>query len=96
MTYVFATIGATGEELNMYHTMYADDLMIFTKSMEVAQEMLGDVQATFASAGPRVNPDKCKYISKEGRHETHQLSPLDSELKLEGLVMEICEQLLFL
>ena len=59
-----ASIGATKETNMMSHTMYADDLILFPKSISAAQRMLDDVQRAFASAGLRVNPDKCHYLLK--------------------------------
>ena len=46
----------------MSHTMYADDLILFPKSISAAQRMLDDVQRAFASAGLRVNRH---YLFKE-------------------------------
>ena len=49
----------------MSHTMYADDLILFAKIIAAAQRMLDDVRVAFATAGLRVNADKCHYLLKE-------------------------------
>lgn len=57
----------------MSHTMYANDLMIVATRMEVAQNMLDGVRATFANAGLRVDPEKCKctFSMKGGMKHTN-------------------------
>ena len=64
--------------------------------MAAAHKILDGVRGTFATAGLRVNPDKCHYLFKEGRHVRYQLSPVDAKLELEGKTIERREQLLFL
>ena len=77
----------------MSHTMYADDLIMFAKSIAAAQTMLDDVQRAFASAGMRVNPDRCHYLFKEGRVCRYRLSEVNETLKLNGVNVERHEQL---
>ena len=91
-----ASIGATKEKIMMSHTMYADDLILFPKSIAAAQRMLDDVQRAFASAGLRVNPDKCQYLFKEGRADRYRLSKVTDSLRLNGVTVERHEQLIFL
>ena len=80
----------------MSHTMYAYDLILLPKSISAAQRMLDDVQRAFASAGLRVNPDKCHYLFKEGRVDRYRLSGINDPLLLNGIVVERHEQLIFL
>ena len=76
--------------------MYADDLIIFAKSIADAPNMCDDVRVAFASAGLRVNPDKCHYMFKEGRTPRYRLSEVNESLKLGGVIVERHEQLIFL
>ena len=71
----------------MSHTLYADDLVIFAKSIAAAQRMLDDVRGAFDTAGLRVNPDKCHYMFKEGTPR-YCLSAVDEALKLDGVIIE--------
>ena len=80
----------------MSHTMYAEDLILFPKSIAAAQRMLDDVQRVFASAGLRVNPDKCHYLFKEGRVARYRRSEVSESLKLNGVIVERHEQLIVL
>ena len=77
------SVGATGERIELSHTMYADDLVIFAKIMTAAQRMLGDVSNAFAVAGLRVNADTCHYILKEGRVAKYKFSALADVLQLQ-------------
>ena len=58
--------------------------------------MLDDVRLAFASAGLRVSPDKCHYLLKEGRTSRYRLSEVNETLKLDGVIVERHEQLIFL
>ena len=69
---------------------------MFAKSIVAAQKMLDDVRGAFATAGLRVNPDKCHYLFKEGRTPRYCLSELDETLKLDGVIIDRHEQLIFL
>ena len=61
-----------------------------------SQRMLDDVRGSFATAGLRVNPDKCHYLFKEGRTARDCLSAVDEALKLDGVIIERHAQLNFL
>ena len=58
--------------------------------------MLDDVQRAFASAGLRVNPDRCHYLFKEGRVDRYRLSGVNETLALNGAIVERHEQLIVL
>ena len=80
----------------MSHTMYADDLILFAKGIAVAQRMLDDVRVAFATAGLRVNAEKCHYLFKEGSIGRFQVSEVHEQLELDGAVIERHEQLICL
>ena len=85
------SIGAAGEEVMLLYTMCAGDMIIPCGGMDAAQKMLDDVQATFAFAGLRVNPERCKYIFQGGRTEVHRLSHMGADITLEGFTAQMSE-----